>query len=151
MERGVIHHNHSIWRKGRKKLVFKPELKQTAFHCTSIYKRRNDFLTQPGCNNSNPFILVATDCSLDLLSSGSISIFPMQICVNPSFIHISNLFRWDFCDLFLIYLYLFWILFPVMYRLFLRVIPNRSNALRIAVSQQLNSLAISLGYASGCA
>ena len=33
---------------------------------------------------------------------------------------------------------------------FLRVIPSRSNALRIAVSQQLNSTAISFGYASGC-
>ena len=34
--------------------------------------------------------------------------------------------------------------------LFFRVIPNRSNALRIAVSQHPNSFAISLGYASGC-
>ena len=50
----------------------------------------------------------------------------------------------------LICLYSFRILFPVACRFFLRVIFRCSNALRMAVSQQLNSLAISFGYASGC-
>ena len=87
---------------------------------------------------------------MDLLSSGSISIFPVQVCVYPGFVHISNLLWCDFRNLFLVGFYFLWILFLVMYRLFFRVMPSRLNALRTAVSQQLNSTAISFGYASGC-
>ena len=136
MERGVIHHNHSSRRKRGKKLFFKPEFKQTAVHCTRICQRRENLLAQLCRNDPNSFILAAADCGIDFLPSGSVSIFPVEICVDPGFVHISNLFRRDLRDLILVSLYLFRVLFPVMYCLFLRVMPNRSNALRIAVSQQ---------------
>lgn len=150
MERSIIHHNHSLWRKCRKKLLFKPKLEQNAVHRTRIFHRREDLLTKLGRNNPNSFILAAIDCSTDPLSSGGIPIFPIQIGINPSFIYICDLFRCNFCDFLLVRCYLFWLLFPIMHRLFLRVMPTRLNALRIAVSQQLNSFAISFGYASGC-
>lgn len=150
MERSVIHHDHSPRRKSGKKLFFKPELKQAANHRTRIFHRRDDLLTELGRNNPDPFILAAADRGVNFLASGSISIFPVQICVDPGLVHISDLFRRDVCDLFLIGPYLFRVLLPEMYRLFLRVMPNRLNALRMAVSQQPNALAISFGYASGC-
>ena len=40
MEGGVVHHNHSVRRKGRKKLMFKPVFEQTAVHCAWEGKRR---------------------------------------------------------------------------------------------------------------
>lgn len=93
---------------------------------------------------------MAADCGIHLLPPGGISVFPVQVGVDPGFVHISDLLWSDSRNLFLVGFYLFRVLFLIMCGLFFRVIPNRLNALRIAVSQQLNSLAISLGYASGC-
>ena len=150
MEGGVVHHNHSVRRKGRKKLMFKPVFEQTAVHCAWEGKRRKDFFTKLGRNYSHTFILTPTDSGVDFLTSGSIPILAVQICVDSSFVHICDLLQCEPCDFRLIFFYLFWVLLPVMYRLFLRVICNRSNAFRMTVSQQPNSLAISFGYESGC-
>ena len=114
MEGGVVHHNHSVRRKGRKKLMFKPVFEQTAVHCAREGKRRYDFFTKLGRNNSYAFVLASADSGVDLMASGSIPILPVQICVDSSFVHICDLLQCEPCDFRLIFFYLFWVLLPVM-------------------------------------
>lgn len=90
MERSVIHHDHSLWRKCGEKLLFEPEFKQAAVYHTRIFHLRDDLLAKLGRNNLYSFILAAADCGIDLWPSGSISEFPVQVCVDSNFIYMSK-------------------------------------------------------------
>lgn len=150
MERGIIHYNHSILYKRRQKLGRKPGLKKGAVHCSAILKGGKDFVAHLGGNNATAFVLTPNNPPEYLLAPWGIPVFPVQICVDSAFIHIRNLFWRYVFDLFLVRIYFLLVLLLITGRLFFRVILYRRSALRIPLSLQPNSFAISDWYASGC-
>ena len=150
MEGSIIHYNDAALVKRRQKLVRKPEFKKTAVHRSAILKGRKDLIPHFGGNNTTAFIFPATDPPGYLLTTRCISIFPIQVCVYATFIHIGNLFCGYILDLFLVRCYFFWILLLIARCLFFRVIPHRSRASRMPFSLHSNASAISDWYASGC-
>ncbi len=122
MKRSVIHDNHGTLIKRRKKLAGKPEFKQAAIHRSAILKRRNDMICHFSGNNAAAFILSSADPSEYLLPPRCIPIFPIQVCIHPTFVYIGNLFRRYVLDLLLIRRYFFLILLLISGRLFFLVI-----------------------------
>ena len=92
MERSVVHHNHASFLQGWKKLVGKPKFKQRTIHRAIILQRCEDPAIHLGCNNSAPLVFAAADPAEYFLASGSIAIFPVQVGIDPTLIHIGNLF-----------------------------------------------------------
>ena len=123
------------------------------FNCvdyTTILKRRKDPISHLGGNNTATFVFAAADLVDYFLSTGSIPVFPIQVCIYATFIYIDNLFWRYILDLFLIRCYFFRLLLSVPRRLFLRVIFCRPKAYRMPLSLHPNVSAISDWYASGC-
>ena len=143
MERSVVHHNHASFLQGWKKQVCKPKFKQRTVHRTAILQRRKNPAIHLGRNDSTSFVLATTDPAEYFLASGSIAIFPVQIGIDPTLVHICNLFYGIGVDLRLIRRYFFLVLLPVPCCLFLRVIFRRFIARQIAVALHPNSSAIS--------
>ena len=150
MERSVIHYNHGIFIQGRQKLVRKPKLKQAAVHRSAILKRRKNLFRHFSGNNTAALIFSAADPPEYLLTPRRIPVFPIQICIYATFIHIGNLFGRYVLDLLLIRRYFLWILLLIASRLFFLVILFRRSASRIPLSLHPNTSAISDWYASGC-
>ena len=150
MEGSIIHYNDGALIKRRQKLVGKPEFKKTAVHRPAILKWCKDLIPHFGGNNTTTFIFPATDLPGYLLTTRCISIFPIQIRVYATFIHIGDLFCGYILDLFLVRCYFFRILFLIASCLFFRVIPHRFKASRMPLSLHPNVSAISDWYASGC-
>ena len=143
MERSVVHHNHASFLQGWKKLVGKPKFKQRTVHRAAILQRRKDPAIHLGRNDSASLVLATADPAEYFLASGSIAIFTVQVCIDPTLIHICNLFCGIRPDLSLIRRYFFLVLLPVPRCLFLRVIFRRFIARQIAVALHPNSSAIS--------
>ena len=150
MERSIVHHNHGAFFQGGKELHCKSKFKKGAVHGTAILKRRNNPIRHLGGNNATTFIFAAADLIEYLLATGSIPVFPIQVCIYTAFIHIGNLFWRYVFDLFLIRCYLFPVLLPVPRCLFLRVIFCCRKTYRMPPSLHPNISAISDWYASGC-
>ena len=150
MERSIIHYNHGAFFQGRKELFWEPKFKKLAVHGTTILKRRKDPISHLGGNNTATFVFAAADLVNYFLSTGSIPVFPIQVCIYATFIYIDDLFWRYILDLFLIRCYFFRLLLSVPRRLFLRVIFCRPKAYRMPLSLHPNALAISDWYASGC-
>ena len=143
MERSVVHHNHAAFLQGWKKLVDKPEFKQRAIHRTIILQRGQNPAVHPGRDDPTSLIPAAADSAEYFLSSGCIAVFPVQVRIDPIFIHICNLFRGIGADLRLIRRYFCLVLLPVPCCLFLRVIFRCFMARQIAAALHPNSSAIS--------
>lgn len=150
MERSIIHYNHGTLIQARQKLVRKPKFKKTAVHRPAILKRRKDFVRQLSGNYTTAFIFSTADLSEYLLTSRRIPVFPIQVCIYTTFIHISNLFVRYVLDFFLIRCYFLPLLLLVTSCLFFLVILYRRSALRMPLSLHPNASAISDWYASGC-
>ena len=93
-----------------------------------LLKRRKDFVCHFSGNNTATLIFSTTDSSKHLLALRSIPVFPIQVGINTTFIHIRNLFRRYILDFLLIGRYFFWILLLVAGCLFFRVILCRFSA-----------------------
>ena len=104
MERSIIHYNHGTLFQRRQKLVRKPKFKKAAVHRPAILKWRKDLIPHFGSNNATAFIFPASDPPEYLLASRRIPIFPIQVCIYATFIHIGNLFRRYVLDFLLILL-----------------------------------------------
>lgn len=143
MERGIVHYNHGTLVKTRQKQLGKPAFKKAAVHGSAILKRRKDLLRHFRSHKAAPFILFAADSCEHLLAPRRISIFPVQVCIYTTFIHIGDLFWRYVLDLLLVCRYFLRILLLVAGSLFFRVIPYRLSALRIPLSLHPNASAIS--------
>ena len=150
MEGSIIHYNHGSFFQRRQKLLCEPILKKRAVHGAAILKRCKDPITCLSGNNTAALILSATDSSEYLPAAWSIAVFPIQVCIYPTFIYIDNLFWRYVSDLFLIRCYFFLILLLVTGCLFFLVILCRRSASRMPLSLHPNTSAISDWYASGC-
>ncbi len=93
MERSIVHYNYGTLVKGRQKLIGKPEFKKAAVHRSTILKWCKNLIRHFSSNNAAALIFSATDPPEHLLASWRISIFPIQVCINATFIHIGYLFR----------------------------------------------------------
>ena len=122
MERSIIHYNHGTLFQGRQELFCKPKLKKCAVHGAAILERSQNFISHFGGDNTATLIFPATDLTIHFLASGSIAIFPIQVCIYAAFIHIGDLIWRYILDFSLVRCYFFRILFPVTCCLFLRVI-----------------------------
>ncbi len=125
MERSIIQYNHGSFVQGRQKLVGKPEFKKAAVHRSAILKRREDLIRHFSGNNAAALIFSTTDPPEYLLAPWCIPVFPIQVCIYATFIHIGNLFWRYVFDLLLICGYFFLILLLVACRLFFLVILCR--------------------------
>lgn len=94
-------------------------------------------------NNPTSLVLAAADPAEYLLAPGGISVFPVQIDIDPTLIHIYDLFLGVGTNFRLIRRYFLLVLLPVSGCLFLRVIFRRFIARQIAVALHPNSSAIS--------
>lgn len=150
MERSIVHHNYGTLVKGRQKLIGKPEFKKAAVHRSVILKWRKNLIRHFSGNNATALIFSAADPPKYLLSPQRIPVFPVQVCINATFIHISNLFRRYVLNLVLIRCYFLLILLLIARCLFFRVILCRRRASRMPLSLHPNASAISDWYASGC-
>ena len=143
VKRCVVHHYDDVgWQVGQQ-AFFKPTLKQAAIHGSFIAQGFKNRLTELRCDNPRPLEFLATDFTLDTLTSFSPTVLAMQASVDPCFIDIRNGFWWYLLDLFLVLSYLLWFLLAVAYRLFFRVIPSFRSAFITAVSVQPNASPIS--------
>ena len=70
--------------------------------------------------------------SKNLFSPRSVSIFPLIIAAKAGFVYINTFFNRNIPEFFLVRLYFLRVLFFVMKRFFLRVIPKRFSALLTA-------------------
>ena len=143
MERSIIHYNYGTLFQGRQELLYKPRLKKRTVHGAAILKWSKELITPFNGNNTATLILSTTDSSEYLLTSRSVPVFPIQVCIYTAFIHIGNLIWRYILDFFLVRCYFFRILFPVACCLFLRVILYRASASRMPLSLHPNALAIS--------
>ena len=143
MEGSVVHYNYGALFQGWQELFCKPKLKKCAVHGAAILERSQNFISHFGCNNTATFVFPTTDLVILLLASGSVAVFPIQVCIYATFIHIGGLFWRYILDFFLICRYFFRILFPVACCLFFRVILYRASASRMPLSLHPNALAIS--------
>ena len=150
MERSIIHYNHGTFIQGRQKLVGKPKFKKAAVHRPAILKRCKDLVRHLSGNNATAFILSSAGPPEYLLAPWRIPVFPIQVCIYATFIHISNLFGRYVLDLFLIRCYFLLVLLLVSSCLFFLVILCRRSASRMPLSLHPNASAISDWYASGC-
>ena len=122
MEGGIIHYNHGTFIQRRQKLARKPEFKKSAVHRSTILKRCKDLVRYFSGNNAAALILSTTNPPEHPLTSWSIPIFPIQVCIYAAFIHISNLFWRHIPNLFLIRRYFLSILLLIAGCLFFLVI-----------------------------
>ena len=143
MEGSIIHYDHSTLVKGRQKLMRKPEFKKAAIHRSTILKWCKDLVSYFSGNNATTLIFSAADPSEYLLASRRIPVFPIQVCIYATFIHIDDLFWRYVLDLFLIRCYFLLILLLVAGRLFFLVSLCRRSASRMPLSLHPNALAIS--------
>lgn len=102
MERSVIHYNHGAFFTGWQKLFGKPCFKEPAVHCSAILEWCKNFILHFSGNNASAFVFSTVDPGENLLSTGYISIFTVQVSINTTFIHIGDFFWWYILDLFLI-------------------------------------------------
>lgn len=128
MKAGVIHDNHSIFRYHRKKIIFKPLFKKLSVHCASVFKRRNNLITDLTGNNTSPLKFASEDFIMNFLTFRSPTIFALVIGVESGFINITSFFLGNILNLFFEFFYFLWILFLVRVRFFLYVIPSRARA-----------------------
>ena len=99
-------------------MVRKPEFKKAAVHRSAILKRCKDLIPHFSGNNATALIFSPLDPPEYLLAPWRIPIFPIQIGVYATFIHIGNLFCWYVLNLFLICCYFFLILLLIARCLF---------------------------------
>ena len=118
MERSIIHYNHGTLFQRRQKLVRKPKFKKAAVHRPTILKWCKDLVRHLSGNNAAAFILSTADPPEHPLPPWRISIFPVQICIYATFIHIGNLFWRYILDFLLICGYFFRILLLIAGRIF---------------------------------
>ena len=143
MEGSIIHYDYGSLVKGRQQLMRKPEFKKAAVHRSAILKRRKDLVSHFSGNNAAALIFSTADPSEYLLASRRIPVFPIQVCIYATFIHIDDLFWRYVLDLFLIRCYFLLILLLVACRLFFLVNLCCRSASRIPLSLHPNTLAIS--------
>ena len=143
MERSIVHHNHASFLQDRKKLVDKPKFKQRTVHGTPILQGCKNPAIHLGRNNPTPLVLATADPAEYFLTSGCIAVFPVQVRIDPTFVHICDLFHRIGTDLRLICRYFFLVLLTVPGCLFLRVIFRRFIARQIAAALHPNASAIS--------
>ncbi len=125
MKGSIIHYNHGSLDKGRQKLLRKPEFKKAAVHGSTILKRCQNLIPHFSGNNPTALISSAPNPPEHLLTSWCVPILPIQVRIDPAFIHIGNLFWRNILDFFLIRCYFFRILLLVPGSLFFRVILYR--------------------------
>ena len=92
---------------------------------------------------ATPLVLAAADPAGYFLTPGRIAVFPVQVRIDPTLIHVRDPFFGISADLRLIRRYFFLVLLPVPGCLFLRVIFRRFIARWIATALHPNSSAIS--------
>ena len=122
MEGSIIHYDHGALVKGRQKLIRKPDFKKAAVHRSAILKWCKDLVSHFSGNNAATLIFSPADTPEYLLAPWGIPIFPIQICIYATFIHISNLFGRYVLDLFLICRCSLPVLLPVTSCLFLVIL-----------------------------
>ena len=71
-------------------MLCKPKFKKRTVHGAAILKWSKELITYFSCNNTATLILSTTDSSEYLLASRSIPVFPIQVCIYATFIHIGN-------------------------------------------------------------
>ena len=150
MEGSIIHYDHGPFVKGRQKLIGKPEFKKAAVHRSAVLKWCKDLVSHFSGYNAAALIFSAAEAPKYLSASRRISIFPIQVCIDPTFIHIGDLFWRYVLDFFQVRCYFFLILLLIADCLFFLVILYRRSASRMPLSLHPNASAISDWYASGC-
>ena len=113
MKRSVVHYNYGTLIQRWQELLSKPKLKKRTVHGAAILERGQNFISHFGCNNTATFVFPTTDLVIHLLTSGSVAVFPIQVCIYAAFIHIGGLFWRYILDFFLVCRYFFPVLFPV--------------------------------------
>ncbi len=149
VEWGIVHHNHSSFWNCWEQTVFEPILKQFMVHCPMISAWSYDLVSHQRSYYACTRIPAAPDNAMNQLSSGRITILPVQIPVYSDFIYISNIFRRNISYFIFVCCNLVVILLLAACSLFFRVIFKRFKAFCTAESAQPNSIAISFWYASG--
>jgi len=102
-------------------------------------------------DNPCPLVFPPANPAVYRFTAFDSAIFSVQIFINACLIHISNAVFGNIGYGLLILFYFGSVLLPVTFHLFLRVIPNLFKAFLTADSLHLNTPAISIKYASGCA
>lgn len=143
MERGIVQDNNGLIRQIWQQATLEPKLKEPTVHHTFVLKRGDNGFSHQSRDDADPFEFASAYTPDQWFASLRPAVCPMQITVDTGFIHISNLFRRYLRNLLQIRVYLLSSLFPVAFRLFLRVNPRRRSAFSTAVSEQPNASPIS--------
>ena len=93
MERSVIHHDYTAFIQSFKEMVDEPIFKKRAVHSAIILHRRNDLTIHPGRNYPAPFVFPTTDTIQYFFTPGCIAVFPVQVRVYTTLVHVGYLFR----------------------------------------------------------